>query len=298
MAARNSESILKDLDKILEGSPWKGPPSDLSHLSDPDHLESLKKLGNYEEVVSKWIAEKASKLINSTEFHICSIGCADGALDSLILSQLATGSPRVAFQYVGIDIDEQVCEVAEDRLSALAPNVKAKAVSRDYDDLEEEDLASFDLIMMINSAAFAHDAASLERMLRGASQLLKPKGELIIISSSRQSFGALITRFWLHQYKHVMYTTELITEELKKIGSTSKVLKKAINFDLTECFTDKFESVHSKQILDHFTLVRLEEYAPTVSELCIKYLESIAQEKPNKYIVVSICDMIVVSRHN
>ena len=247
---------LSELDGVLSQTKWHGPPSDMTHLQDSQHLEAFKHLGNSEVVISQRIVEKAKALIESSgskEFRICSVGCEDGSLDRVVLGELSKAHPSVKILYTGIEIDEQVCDVAEERLNDVASNVKVEIVAKDYEELSKEDFTAFDLMLMVNCTYYA---SSLEELLKGAVQLLRPSGELIIISSSRQSFEELITRFWSHQRKHELYTSESVTATLSKLGIKHTVDKAPVTFDLTECFDDNFNSSSSLLILDHLVFTR------------------------------------------
>ena len=300
MAARDPKIILEDLDKELGKLNWQGPPSDLSHLSDPDHLTSFQKMGNYKDVISKWLVQKAKELLklnkeSMEKFRICSIGCGDGSLDQWFLSDLAKLFPSTAFHYMGTDADDQTCEVAESKLKDLAPNIEVKVVVKDYQEFEDDDIATpFDLVIMVNSIC-AYYTTSLEPLLKGIMRLLKPTGELVIISSSRQSFDELVARFWLHQQNQELQSTEFVTKALDELDVKYNIHKEPLIFDLSKCFSDMFETPHSQKILDHLVLTRLKDYPPEVSELCTEYLKAIAEPgKPEKYSVVSTSDMIVV----
>ena len=98
--SRSPKDILADLDKELAEFKWCGPPSDLSHLQDPNHLSEFKQLGDFEQVISQWVFEKVKDLIQKrglSKFQICSIGCEDASLDLVILQKLAKAIPDVNF---------------------------------------------------------------------------------------------------------------------------------------------------------------------------------------------------------
>lgn len=296
MAGRNARSVLKDLDKALQQVNWKGVPSDISHLCDPDHMEAFKKLGNNESVISSWIVQEVTTRINSAlEYKICSLGCQDGKLDQMVLSKLAKNHPKVKFQYTGIEADEQVCETLEEQLTGSIPNVETTIVTLDYDEITKDDISEqFDLILMASCTYFA---PSLEPMLKGAIELLKPSGELVIVSSSKQSIDELITRFWFHQRKHDLNTTEILAATLAKLGIKHKISKETVTFDLSEGLKEKFASPPSQMILDHLVFTHLEDYPPEISKLCVEYLEALAEHKPNgKQVVTSLSDMIVITK--
>ena len=249
--------ILSAIDGVLSNTKWRGPPSDMTHLHDPQHLEVFKHLGNSESVISQRIVDKAQALIESSspkEFRICSVGCEDGSLDKVVLDKLSKTNPSIKFYYTGIETDEQVCEAAEERLSEIASNIQVKFIVKDYEELSKGDFTeAFDLMFMVNCTYYA---SSLEQLLKGAVQLLKPSGELIIISSSRQSFEELITRFWSHQRTHDLHTSETVTATLSKLKIKHSVDKAPVTFDLTECFNDDFKSASSLLILDHLVFTR------------------------------------------
>ena len=299
MSAKSASSILGDLDKELGQIKWRGPPSDMSHLGDIDHIENFKKLGNYEHVISKWIVSKAMELVDSqptsgpaTAFRICSIGCEDGTLDQIILQSLGQALPTTQIHYTGIEMDDQVCELAEEKLSDLAPNIHIQIVAEDYEELKKEDQSEpYDLIFMVNCTYYA---SSLDPLLKGAVQLLKPSGELVIVSSSRQSFDELITRFWSHQRSHDLYTSETVVKTLSSLGIMHNIFKVPVTFDLTACFKDEFESPAFLLILDHLVFTRLRDYPPEVSKLCVMFLRSIAENSGSKMVITSVSDMIVI----
>ena len=248
---------LSELDGVLGQTKWLGPPSDMTHLHDPKHHEAFKSLSNSEAIISQRIVDKAKALIESPvaskEFRICSIGCEEGSLDQIVLSELSKAFPSVKFHYTGIEMDEQVCDVAEDKLTNMASNVEVEVVTKDYEELSKDDFPAFNLMLMVNCTYYA---SSLELLLKGAVQLLKPSGELVIISSSRQSFEELITRFWSHQRSHVLYTSESVTETLSRLGIKYAVHHAPVTFDLTECFNEDFKSSSSQLILDHLVFTR------------------------------------------
>ncbi len=296
MAVRGPESILKQLDKILAETVWKGPPSDLSHLADPDHLENFKKLGNHEQTISKWIVKKAGQLIKAKSMsvlQVCSIGCADGIFDALFLEEISRNHPSVSIHYVGINADEQVCEAAEEQMGTIGENVTVELVTEDYHELKKENFSPFDLILMVNPQfSCIYDESEVEPLMGTVLELLKPKGELAIVSSSRQSFTELIARFWQHQRRHDLYTTEFLTRALQKMGVTCAMEQEPLTFDLSRCINEEFKSMYAMLILDHLMLVKLGDYNPEVAQLCVEYLASIAE---GNGLVGSLCDMVVVS---
>ena len=65
------------------------------------------------------------------------------------------------------------------RVSLNYTNIKIELVTKDYEELSKDDIAPFDLMLMVNCTYYA---SSLEQLLKGAVHLT---GQLIIISTSR-----------------------------------------------------------------------------------------------------------------
>ena len=300
MASSNtSQDILKDLDSILAGIQWKGPPSDLSHLEP----SSLKKIGNQESVTSQRIMTRALKKVKETGgvLRVCSVGCHDGSLDQLILE----GLKEYQVQYVGLDGDEQVLEGAMEKLSVVSENnnnIEVKTIVVDYDnedmdDLQQLSLEAFDLIWMVNCTYYA---SSLLSLLQSFSELLKTSGEMLIVSSSKQSLEELVTRFWFHQRQHELQTTEFVLEALAQLKLPHLVEKAPVVFTLTPYtyFSDNCESPASALVLDHLVFCRLTDYPPEVKKMVMKYLKNISKmhEDKDSICITSMSDLVTVHK--
>ena len=77
-----------------------------------------------------------------------------------------------------------------------------------------------------------------------------------------------------------------------------KFSEKACNkgsLDLTQCFRDNFKEVHQRYILSFATQADIEVYPPAIIQLAIDYLRSIAEGVPEKVLVTSTHDILVVN---
>ncbi len=299
MSKRLPKDVLTDLDKELADMKWCGPPSDLSHLHDPDHLSVFKELGNFDEIISQWIVNRIATLVSKQgeqEFQICSIGCEDATMDSIVLRKLSKALPDKKFKYTGIAADEQAFEIVEETLELdnLGANITVELLERDYEELTNEGLLPFDFILMANCT---YHASALGPMLSGATKLLNPStGELVIISAARQSLYELITRFYSHQRTYELYTAEMVTATLDKLSIKYTVENETTKFDLTKQFAEGFLSEEASLILDHLVFIKLQDYAPQVAKLCVEFIECISATEEGRRVVRSVSDMIVVSR--
>lgn len=288
-----SQDLLKSLDSVLGSIRWKGPPSDLSHLSSPEHVACFKKLGNQEQVTSQRIIAQAQNCVKrcSGSLRICSIGCEDGKLDRLILE----GVKGVKVQYVGLDTDEQIVDGALEKLRGISPNIDVNVLAVDYEEaaaLKALSLEPFDLIWMVNCTYYA---VSLKTFLQGALELLKPAGVMLIISSSQQSLEELVTRFWSHQRRDPLQTTESVLSALTHAEVPYNVYREPVTFDLTTHLSNGFNSAESQLVLDQLVFCRLSDYPPEVKKLVTEFLLSIAEVTETTSTITSLSDLIHIS---
>ena len=85
-----------------------------------------------------------------------------------------------------------------------------------------------------------------------------------------------------------------VSDNLTQLSIPYKVEEIACNLDFTECFMNGFEDQRNVWILDFITHSTLTNYPPLVQETCIKYISSIAQGKPDKYIVERNAQIIIL----
>ena len=293
---KSPQEILKSLDSLLAGIKWKGPPSDISHLQSSSHLASFKKLGNQEEITSRRVITQTLMMYDEKQvkgsFRVCSIGCEDGSLDRLILD----GIKELNVEYVGLDNDEQMVDMALEELRDISPNINITTMEVDYEDnnaLEQLHLEKFDVIWMVNCTYYA---TSLNSLLQGGFSLLKPSGIMLIVSSSKESVEELVTRFWFHQRQDQLKTTESVVFTLHQLGIPYRIKREPITLNLTEQLNEDFQSDESKLVLDHLVFCRLTDYPPQVRELAVKFLKSIAEINKTSSKIVSMSDLIQIRR--
>lgn len=292
MATSQSQEILRNIDSILADIKWKGPPSDISHLQTPNHLASFKKLGNQEESTSQRITSHILTHPGSKDgncFRVCSIGCEDGSLDRAVLN----GVKEIKMEYIGLDNDDQLVDVALEQLHDISPQIEVSTLAVDYEDgeaVKQLKLKPFDVIWMANCTYYT---SSLVSLIQGAFSLLKPAGELIIVSSKKESIEELVTRFWSHQRQDELHTAESVVATLKQLSIPHHISREPITLDLTAHLGENFSTKQSELVLDHLMLCRLTDYPPQVKDLVIKYLKSIATK--NK--IVSFSDFILLHKN-
>ena len=290
------QELLAELDRLLEETSWKGPPSDLTHLTaNPEHLQLFQQQvlgGGHQESMARCLAGQLGKALETegTEgpLRLCSVGCGDGKLDRKTLAELLASHPGLAVEYVGVGLCEQSCEEVEGEVGGVGERVKVRAVARDYSELSREEVGSFHCVLMVSCLCYS---VVPEATLQAVLGLLEPGGRLVIVSSSRQSVDQLISRFWKHQRHYDLCTTEDATAILKKMGREFSILQHPVTFDLSSCLQDQFRSPQSKLVLDHLMQVNMDEYGPAIREMVIEYLRSTVGTCAK---LESLCDVIII----
>ena len=299
MASKSPQVLLDGLDRLLEETSWKGPPSDLSYLTAPDHLLQFQEVvlgGAYYDTMAQWIITQVEKTLEGLgkkeSFRVCSVGCGDGMLDKQVIRELAAAHPALAIEYVGVGLCEQGCEEVEGEMESVGDNVVVQVVAKDYNELYKDEVGTFDCVLMVSCLCYS---TAPETTLRTVLELVNPAGDLIVVSSSRQSVDELIGRFWKHQRHYDLCTTEDVRDMLQLMGRKYSVQQLPLTFDLSHCFSDQFKSERSKHILDHIMQVNMDEYAPAIRALVIDYLDVIAAGPSEKRVVESLSDMIIIN---
>lgn len=302
MASKSPQVLLYELDKLLHDTPWRGPPSDLDYLTDPDHLLHFQKVvlgGAYYDTMAEWIGKQVEQTLEALRkkesFHVCSVGCGDGVLDKKIIGMLSAAHPSLAIHYVGVGLCEQGCEEVERKMEDVGDNVVVQVVASDYSDISIDEVGRFDCVLMTSSLCYS---TAPEATLESVLQLVKPNGQLIVVSSNQQSFDELISRFWKHQRNYNLCTTEWVRGILEKMGKKYSEKQLPVMFDLSQCFNDQFKSDQSKLILDHIMQVNMDEYDPAIRELVICFLNTIAVGQSENGIIESLSDMIIINNSN
>ena len=286
--------LMIELDRQLEETSWKGPPSDLSHLtSNPEHLEWFQQVvlgGTHQETMAQCISSHLERAMEGFEgtFRLCSVGCGDGRLDRKVLSQLVGARPGLTLEYVGVGLCEQGCEEVLVEMEGVGEGVSVTTLARDYSELSKEEIGLFNCVLMVSCLCYS---VTPDTTLQAVLGLLELGGHLLLVSSSRHSIDHLIGRFWKHQRHYDLCTTEDATAILKKIGREFTLSQLPVTFDLSSCVEDQFKSARSKLVLDHLMQVNLDEYGPAIRELVVKYLETIAGTGAK---IESVSDVIIV----
>ena len=294
MDDKTPQDILEELDQLLKETPVV--PSYSENLDDPEYTQQyieMQTLSSVTDMNVELIVETASKMIMThckQTFQLCSIGCGDGEFDKRVLTKLTKAFPNVDLQYVGVDVNELSCQTARETLK-LIQGVKVEVTQCDLQQLGPGDLKPCDLIIMVHVLYYVE---AIQPVLSYTLKLLKPAGCLIIVNAHRYPLSELYDRFWLHEHKKPLWFSDSILNVLEKMAITYHVEVSQGPCDVSHCFKRGFEHPSDHYFLDHITHTKMRKHSPTVVQTCIDYLSSIAEGKPEKYILTEVSDVIFI----
>ena len=294
MDDKTPQYILEELDQLLKETPVV--PSYSENLDDPEYTQQyieMQTLSSVTDMNVELIVETASKMITThckQTFQLCSIGCGDGEFDKRVLTRLTKTFPNVDLQYVGVDVNELSCQTARETLKPIQ-GVKVEVMQCDLQQLSPGDLKSCDLIIMVHVLYYVE---AIQPVLSYTLKLLKPAGCLVIVNAHRYPLSELYDRFWLHEQKKPLWFSDSILNVLEKMAITYHVEVSQGPCDVSHCFKRGFEHPSDHYFLDHITHTKMRKHSPTVVQTCIDYLSSIAEGKPEKYILTEVSDVIFI----
>lgn len=294
MDGKTPQVILEELDQLLEESPIV--PSYGEDMDDPEYTQQYIEMQKLSSVTDKnvdLIVETASEMITTQHmktFQLCSIGCGDGEFDRRILSRLTTAFPNVRLQYVGVDVNEVSCQTARELLKQIQ-GVEVEVKRRDLQQLNPGDLSPSDLIIVVHVLYYVE---AIQPVLSYTRKHLKPTGYLIIVNAHRYPLSELYDRFWLHEHKKSLWFSDTIIKILDEMGIEYRLKVSQGPCDVTHCFKGGFKNPSDLYFLDHITHTKMRKHPPVVVQKCIDYLSSIAEGKPEKFILTEVADVIFV----
>ena len=212
LAERQPEQILEELNRLLEVS-----PSYTDDTNDPDYTlqhKQMQKAGskNRENNIN-YVVKQASEMIaanQSKTFRLGSIGCRDGSFGKEVLTQLLEKYPNLDLYYIGVDVNEISCQIAQEQLSSLK-GVQFEILEKDFQHVRPADIEPCDLVIAVHILYYV---ASLKTALSCALKLTKQSGCLMIVNAHQYPLNEIYHRFWLQENKRPLWYTHNIVEEM------------------------------------------------------------------------------------
>ncbi|MCW2814780.1 MAG: ubiG 2 [Nocardioides sp.] len=119
---------------------------------------------------------------------VFSAGCGDGTLDARLAATLCDAEPDRAVRYVGVDPYAASARAFAAALHGLdRPGLDVDVHTSTFDDAPLG--AGFDVVTFVHSMYYVPDVA---RTLQAAYDLLRPGGELLVLSAPRAELNALV----------------------------------------------------------------------------------------------------------
>ena len=291
---KHPQQILEELDKLLETNPLL--PSYSDGMNDPDYTiqhEHMRQLcSKSRERNISYVVEQASAMIDEnkkTTFRICSIGCGDGYFDKEVLTQLLRKYPHLDIQYLGLDVNKFSCQRAQELLGSLE-GVQIKILAKDIQHASPADFEPCDLVIAVHVLYYVE---SLKDAISCALKVVKPNGCLIMINGHRYPLSEVYHRFWLHEHKRRLWYTQDIEKVLTEMGIAYCIQRSGGSLDVPN-FEKGFQSPPGVYVLDFLAHTKLSRYPPAVAQICIEYFSSIAEGKPDRFILTQEADILYV----
>ncbi|MDO9377532.1 MAG: class I SAM-dependent methyltransferase [Nocardioidaceae bacterium] len=118
---------------------------------------------------------------------VLSVGCGDGTVDAAVARALLDTAPGRAVRYVGVEPFSGSATAFAGRMAAIGSSaLDAEVVTSTFDDAGL--VERFDVVVFVHSMYYVPDVAST---LRRAHDLLRPGGELIVLSAPRGELNQL-----------------------------------------------------------------------------------------------------------
>lgn len=119
---------------------------------------------------------------------VLSAGCGDGTLDAQLAAALCEAEPGRAVRYVGVDpYAASVASFAAALAGLDRPGLDVATLTSTFDDAAFSE--GFDVVTFVHSMYYVPDVT---RTLRAAYELLRPGGELLVLSAPRAELNALV----------------------------------------------------------------------------------------------------------
>ena len=118
---------------------------------------------------------------------------------------------------------------------------------------------------------------------------------MLIVIPPSNPLCELCDRFWVHETKRPFFFTSHVTSTLDTMMVTYSVQTPPnILLDLTQCFEEGFHHSSHRIVLDFIVQTKLSQYPPSVAQICINYLYSIAQGRPARCVIDHAVNWLVV----
>lgn len=221
-------------------------------------------LSDQRRLITAHLADRFARR-HAAPISVLSVGCGDGTLDAPLAAALADVQPSRAVRYVGVDPyvgSTDAFAAALRGLGRISLTTEVHTVA--FDELQVA--GEFDIVTFVHSMYYVRDVA---QTLRAAYALLRPGGELIVLSAPRAELNALVEVLAPPVEGHEQWFSDDVAEGLQQAGlSMETPMTLQAGFDA---------GAASDEVLDFAVQARL---TPELRPLVRAYLDAVAVPAP------------------
>jgi SAM-dependent methyltransferase len=178
----DSELLARLADIVGAGAPLPGLDPD-SYAR--DHAE-FEQRSDQRELIVGWLSDRITR--RTGPVSVLSVGCGDGQVDAAIAERLTHDDHDREVRYVGIEPFDGSASRFAGRMNAIGrPGLSTDVHVAPFHEVELEE--TFDVITFVHSLYYVPD---VEAAVRDACRLLKPGGELLLLSAPRGVLNQLV----------------------------------------------------------------------------------------------------------
>lgn len=255
------EDLLRELRAARRGHPA------LPGLAPADYARShaaFELLSDQRRLIGAHLAERLSR--RTGPVSVLSVGCGDGTLDAPLAAGLVDARPDRPVRYVGVDpyagstdaFAAALRGLGRDRLTTEVHTVAFEAL---------QVVGHFDVVTFVHSAYYVRD---LVETLTAAHTLLRPGGEVLVLSAPRRELNALVEVLAPPADGHEQWFSDDVERALRRTG-----LPRGATVTLDAGFD---AAAASDDVLDFAVQARL---TPELRPLVRAYLDAVAVPMPS-----------------
>ncbi|MEH3156623.1 MAG: methyltransferase domain-containing protein [Gordonia paraffinivorans] len=208
-----------------------------------DHA-AFESLSDQRGLIADHLAERLAEM-GDRPLSILSVGCGDGSLDARLAGGLISAAPGRPVRYVGVEPWEGSAALFAERMSALgAPELSVDVHIAAFADAAVVEL--FDVVVFVHSMYYVADVGTA---LRAALALLRPGGELWVLTAPKAALNSLVDVLAPQQENHPQWFSADVGGAFADAGI---ILEEAVTLDaLVDLLTT------SDEVLDFAVQARL-----------------------------------------
>jgi SAM-dependent methyltransferase len=192
---------------------------------------------------------------------LLSVGCGDGSLDVPLASALGTAGDR-PLRYVGVEpYAGSASTFARSMTGLVRPRFSSQVHQAPFDEVAPDLGETFDVVMFVHSMYYVED---VETTLRTALGLLRPGGELLVLSAPRGALNRLVDVLAPPVHGHDQWFSEDVSGAVARAGLPAEPVQRlAARLGLTGAGHDVLDFTVQARLTDTLRPLVLDYLAET-----------------------------------